>query len=181
MHSKNTHTRISLQEAKLPPSFIREAHVMLDAKLDDLKTEIAGYCDSPIEVAFASAFMLLCEFNYGEAALHEPGFNGNVDPMLFEFVLKCQPQIGPYRVDFLASWSYPQYTKKIVIECDGHEFHERTKDQAKRDRERDRSLQRSGYLVMRFTGSEIYTDAFQCATEVLEALLIIGQEASSQL
>jgi very-short-patch-repair endonuclease len=56
---------------------------------------------------------------------------------------------------------------RLAIECDGHEYHERTKEQAARDRSRDRSLQASGYTVMRFTGSELYRDPMKCVEEVL--------------
>jgi very-short-patch-repair endonuclease len=43
----------------------------------------------------------------------------------------------------------------MVFECDGRELHERTKTQAKRDRERDRLLQSFGFLVYRYAGQEI--------------------------
>ena len=33
------------------------------------------------------------------------------------------------------------------MECDGHDFHERTKEQASSDKKRDRSLQAAGFLV----------------------------------
>ena len=44
----------------------------------------------------------------------------------------------------------------MAIECDGHDFHEKTKEQAQRDKEKDRILQANGWLIARFTGSEIY-------------------------
>jgi very-short-patch-repair endonuclease len=56
----------------------------------------------------------------------------------------------------------------LAVECDGHDFHERTKEQAARDRERDRRLQAHGMQVMRFTGSEIYRDPIKCVTEIIE-------------
>lgn len=55
---------------------------------------------------------------------------------------------------------------KIVVECDGHDYHERTKEQAARDKARDRAMQRLGYTVIRFTGSEIWRDPVGCAKEV---------------
>ncbi len=58
----------------------------------------------------------------------------------------------------------------MVIECDGHDFHERTKVQAKRDRERDRLLQSFGFLVYRCTGQEIWEDVFACATQAIDSL-----------
>lgn len=59
---------------------------------------------------------------------------------------------------------------EILIECDGHDFHERTKEQARRDRARDREFQRLGYKVFRFTGSEIFADPIRCANEAIQAV-----------
>jgi very-short-patch-repair endonuclease len=58
--------------------------------------------------------------------------------------------------------------KKLVVECDGHDFHERTKLQAARDRARDRRSQHDGIPVFRFTGSELWADAWGRAREVIE-------------
>lgn len=54
---------------------------------------------------------------------------------------------------------------RFVIECDGHDFHEKTKEQARSDKSRDRALQSAGWRVLRFTGSEVYADAGRCASE----------------
>jgi hypothetical protein len=73
-----------------------------------------------------------------------------------------------HRADFLLRiWDKNDLSNKveIVIECDGHDFHEKTKEQARKDRSRDRSLQDIGYFVLRFTGSEIFEDAEKCVTE----------------
>ena len=70
-------------------------------------------------------------------------------------------------VDFLyVVRDYAGGKNAAVVECDGHDFHERTKEQARRDRSRDRRLQDAGYRVFRFTGSEIYRDPLGCADEV---------------
>lgn len=74
-----------------------------------------------------------------------------------------QVEIGPYRVDFLVLHN----GGGIVVECDGHEFHEKTKEQAAKDKARDRALQEFGFKVYHFTGSEIWRDAVKCAREVL--------------
>src|SRR5205807_7453561 len=47
---------------------------------------------------------------------------------------------------------------KFIVEIDGHDFHERTKEQAQRDKSRDRYLNQSGFTVFRFTGSEVFND-----------------------
>lgn len=79
--------------------------------------------------------------------------------------LEFSPQvtIGPYRVDFLVTFNGVKY----VIECDGHDFHERTKEQAQKDKKRDRDLQNLGYKVFRFTGSEIWTSRGKCVVTAL--------------
>lgn len=54
----------------------------------------------------------------------------------------------------------------VAIECDGHDFHEKTKEQAARDKQRDRDLQSIGWAVARFTGSEIFKNAPAAAEQV---------------
>jgi very-short-patch-repair endonuclease/nucleoside 2-deoxyribosyltransferase len=68
-----------------------------------------------------------------------------------------------YRLDFLF------YTDglKLAVEIDGHDFHEKTKEQAQRDKSRDRALTGAGFTVLRYTGSEIYRDAHSAVSEVL--------------
>lgn len=87
-----------------------------------------------------------------------------------------QVQIAGWRVDFVihhpdfslgpddAGW--PMLTR-LLIECDGHDFHERTKEQAARDRARDRAAQHAGLPILRFTGSELWNDPMFCADAVL--------------
>ena len=74
----------------------------------------------------------------------------------------CVPQyeIGPYRADF----AFPE--KKIVVECDGREFHS-GEEQAERDKVRDEYMRRLGWVVIRFWGSEIHREPERCAKEVL--------------
>lgn len=84
----------------------------------------------------------------------------------------CQIPIGSYRPDFYLE-VFDQQTEerwfRAIIECDGHEFHERTKSQAARDKRRDRWFQTEGITVLRFTGSEIWRDAIACADQVADA------------
>lgn len=77
-----------------------------------------------------------------------------------------QLPLGRYTADFALVSS----SGRVVLECDGHDFHERTKEQAKRDRRRDRWMQSEGWIVLRFTGSEIWTDARACGEEVVKNL-----------
>lgn len=73
--------------------------------------------------------------------------------------IDSQHQIDKYRVDFIVN-------NKFVIEIDGHEYH-KTTDQREADYYRDRRLQRMGYTVIRFTGTEVYRAPFNCAMEAI--------------
>lgn len=70
------------------------------------------------------------------------------------------------RVDFLIKVKHSGEEINIVVECDGHDFHEKTKEQAQKDKSRDRFLVSEGYYVFRFTGSEIYKNARIVSEEV---------------
>lgn len=82
--------------------------------------------------------------------------------------MEPQRQIGGYRVDFAICVG----RRRVVVECDGHAFHEKTKQQAARDKRRDRELARLGWPTVRFTGSEIWNAAQTCARDVVE--IVIG-------
>jgi hypothetical protein len=96
-------------------------------------------------------------------------------------LIEPQAHVDGWRVDFLirawtggAVWTpgvgrqdgKPRW-RSLVAECDGHDFHERTKEQAARDRARDRGVAAKGYDVFRFTGSELWRDPMGCAEQVL--------------
>lgn len=71
-----------------------------------------------------------------------------------------------YRLDFWVAEEYPAFAMqakphfipKIAVELDGHEFHERTKEQVARRNERDRDLQSDGWTVLHFSGAEVHRD-----------------------
>lgn len=54
----------------------------------------------------------------------------------------------------------------ICIECDGHEYHEKTKEQAKKDKSKDRMLKAKNLDVVHFTGSEITSEPDKCVEEI---------------
>ncbi len=58
----------------------------------------------------------------------------------------------------------------FVIEIDGHEWHEKTKEQAMRDKQKDRAYIKNGYIPIHFTGSEIFHNPEECVKEVLEII-----------
>lgn len=96
---------------------------------------------------------------------------------------------GPnqYRLDFAVtierdeSGGGDRFTyRRIAIEVDGHDFHERTKEQAQRDKARDRNLVSDGWQILRYTGSEIYASPEEIvfnleAYLVSQASLVVGE------
>jgi very-short-patch-repair endonuclease len=57
------------------------------------------------------------------------------------------------------------------IEIDGHEWHEKTKEQVRADKEKDRAYLKNGFIPVRFTGSEVYHDAKKCVDEFFEIMI----------
>jgi very-short-patch-repair endonuclease len=91
------------------------------------------------------------------------------ESVVFESQHEVKIGAQKYYLDFLlAIWLPNDRTIHIAIECDGHDFHEKTKKQARYDKQRERALIKEGYTVIRFTGSEIYADPLKCADEIFE-------------
>lgn len=89
----------------------------------------------------------------------------------FSFFIRPQWKVKNYRVDFMLSAYNPLFEEcYIAIEIDGHEWHEKTKHQVVRDKQRERDLLAQDFPVMRFTGSEVYHDPDLCAKECLTVL-----------
>lgn len=131
-------------------------------------------CESPIEELLLTALYINHDINPYRIVFmgkcETPYLNSNGQ----EVFVYQQSKVGDYRVDFLIhDCSVPPEVARprwIIVECDGHDFHERTKQQAQRDKKRDRYLQSLGAKVLRFTGSEIWADPQACAQEVLSHL-----------
>lgn len=93
------------------------------------------------------------------------------------FFLQTEIDVGSYKIhaDFTVEcWDGERRESvTICIEVDGHDFHERTKQQAQRDKSRDRLLTAKGYRVLRFTGSEIWKEPAKIVTEVEDVIRAI--------
>lgn len=146
--------------------------------------------ESPIEQAFMAALFEIQEIGLGGESdadlIVYPGkdqptiemvdyvFNLHFDEKFQGGVLVSvapQVRIDGVRVDFLITLIDGREGRRIIrhtaVECDGHDFHERTKEQAARDKSRDRDLLRRGIATVRFTGSELHANAMRCAVEAL--------------
>lgn len=85
---------------------------------------------------------------------------------LDQYRIDLQKPVGPYRTDMVVS----RQGVEIHVETDGHEFHEKTKEQARHDKKRDRFYVAQGLPVLRFTGSEVHENPALCAHETLAVL-----------
>lgn len=69
-------------------------------------------------------------------------------------------RVAGYEVDFLVAGT------QVVLECDGWEFHVRSRDQWRRDRERDAELLAAGYATVRFTWEHVTRRAAATARRI---------------
>lgn len=133
--------------------------------------EIVGFyyddCHSPIEKIFNMAFdtMIFSRGNTVPFFSLEPQAILTVDGKTF-------------RADFLFDSeveSDGQFTCenniKLIIECDGHDFHHATKEQVKRDNSRSLILKKAGYDIIRFSGTQLYQEPFKCANDAIDYIL----------
>lgn len=144
-------------------------------------TDLVNYTDSPIErilaQSIASAFADFEKANVRLAAVEPREFAS-----LFALpanspaciIPQAQIDLGDtrYRVDFLLLCGPKPISRRVfAVECDGHEWHEKTKEQVARDKLRDRRLLGDlGIPTVRFAGSEIVADPATCA-EYLRSLV----------
>ena len=137
-------------------------------------------CESPIEQLFISAFMVLVKINYFK---HEQISVTRDTWVNYGISVYQQHQIGKYRVDFLITHSSGEFIdlinlstfpdnkhKKVIVELDGHEFHDKDERQRRYEKQRDRFFACRGYHVFHFTGSEVVKNPFNVAAECLAYL-----------
>lgn len=159
---------------------IQQTLVEIETLLRAQSRHISTRCESPIEELFATAMILHSQ----GARVLGVDFMANLSSFDRERRVSpfdctdvyLQAQIGAYRVDFLFDDQFAGRRRFIVVELDGHDWHERTKAQAARDKRRDRALVSSGFSILRFTGSEIYADPGECLQEVVDAILAARRE-----
>jgi very-short-patch-repair endonuclease len=69
--------------------------------------------------------------------------------------------VGAYVPDFIIRSGFHFY----AIEIDGHNFHEKTKEQVRQDNQKNRDYLKHGIIPIRFSGSEVYNNPLKCAEE----------------
>lgn len=141
-------------------SFSSESYNKFDV-VEVLNLEMSE-CESPIEIIFYLAYQLM-EFSRKDV-------KKNISLLPQEEIILN----NKYRVDFLYDSEQCGNTSckpcKLVIECDGHNFHS-SKKQIMHDNERDMDFKKAGYEIIHFSGSQIFEDPFKCANETIDYIL----------
>lgn len=162
-----------LDEPDQDQEWIRQRRKYLAQRWEDDFFLMSELVESPIE-QLLGAFLLCINDGYNEVVFDI--FPGAFPGPQFGTYFRCQNRVYEYRADFLFKVNCLGDYKVLVVEVDGHDFHERTKQQAAYDKSRNRALQRRGIHVIRFTGSEVYKNPAQCAEEVQDYLARLVQE-----
>lgn len=156
---------------------IQRAMAQVIQHITDAQDEDWSRGETPIEKALFAAVWAEIQFGrheFTDVFAPTPGerlaFQPDCGPADLVLIFESQIKILDWPVDFVVGFWARNGEKEapIVIECDGHDFHERTKAQAAKDRSRDRRLQELGYTVFRFTGSEIWNDPCGCANQIID-------------
>lgn len=173
--------RLAMAKLESPIEQAMLASLTLVAATQRYANDLYLACRSP-EYAWISYYRIP-ECEACDASFVHPHENKDrADPESFHYydriIVTPQFRVARHRIDFLVEyqgWMRKPGTaerelvkESLLVECDGHDFHERTKEQAARDRARDRELQSAGYMVFRFTGAEIWRDPVGCAVQTLE-------------
>lgn len=142
-------------------------------------SSLVAVCRSPVERMFLSGFADLDD----QIVAVEPGWlimsaADSAAKYLVAPQIELPTDIGPVVIDFAVLTARERIG--VAVEIDGHDWHERTKAQAQRDRRRDRAVLRAGYLPVRFTGSEVWADARACAAEAAEIALLVMAKTSER-
>jgi very-short-patch-repair endonuclease len=154
--------------------FVQEAAQGEAIRYEEEVYSICRACESPIEALLVAALYkhgkIGCE-NFHFRAAEDVGSIPPFDEAAFVYT---QARVGDYRADILIlDASLPLELREprwMIVECDGHDYHERTKEQARHDKKRDRFFTSKDFKVLRFTGSEIWADPDACAEEIAENL-----------
>lgn len=130
--------------------------------------------ESPIEDIFYIACHVWCASEYIDL---NPPFTIRDD---FTMDLPCgiyiepQKKIGQYKVDFFISSYGIGPDLHLIVELDGHDFHDKDKKQRSYEKARDRFFVKSGFKVLHYTGSDVVADPFKVTHE---CLCMVGLDA----
>lgn len=155
-----------MESTKYTSSFLDDvAHVYGAYKEEEFSSFLKDLCSetqSPIEQKFLLGFTLCLIANSLELDV------GPLDPeKSLELRLAIQYPVEKYRADFAIQHG----NTVVIVELDGHQWHERTAQERRYEKARDRRFTALGYKVLHFTGSEVNADPYSAGAEALEAAI----------
>jgi very-short-patch-repair endonuclease len=136
----------------------------------EIESQLTPRCESPIEMILGTTLGVVLIMSSAAKDRWSKRFlcvADDINQPNTHISLVPQYKWSGYRIDFAISIDNGS-RPRVFIECDGHDFHERTKEQAARDRLKDRKIQEANIPILRFTGSEIYRDPVGCAGQIIE-------------
>lgn len=169
--------------SKLPPNVIafidRASADVAKIEAENFGADMFCRClenfESPIEQLFYVAFFALCR-SIAEEPNPGPEFDANGKPTLAPGIyIRHQFPVDRYRVDFLITKTAPRAPElSVIVELDGHAFHDKDKRQRSYEKARDRHLLKRGYRVLHYTGSDVCADPYKVAHEALDMVEAFG-------
>lgn len=154
-----------------------------DTQAAELGLDLAGASPPESTLGYALLSLLLDPLEFGPTGyinLFLPrGTLGSMEDMppislIGPGVINVAPGcwVDEYQSDFLIDAKAPgsKIIARGTLECDGHDYHDRTPEQASKDRKRDRHFQDQGIWVLRFTATQIVCDPKACAREAIRVL-----------
>jgi hypothetical protein len=149
--------------------FQKHATAALERHMDYKRSEFIdrlyvniSHTESPLEAAFVASWMALEEWDFSTLTFRSQQ-SVEVDGRGYRLDFTFEPQkFGP--LECLIGPQCP----KIALELDGHDYHEKTKEQVTHRNRRDRDLQAAGWIVLHVSGSEFNRDAEKVTREVYE-------------
>lgn len=151
-----------LEEFLKQPKRVQELLLISNLKNGIIPDVFCYEYKSPIEAIFITAFELYIKFYNKEQILLLPQKEIYIEnkKYIVDFEFESDEYVNQFNTD-----------KKIIIECDGHQFHQKTKEQVTKDNEREYNLKMAGYQVLRFSGSQIYNEPFKCAEDTYNFIM----------
>lgn len=142
------------------------------------------------------AKLLIIEFNMLEIliefAIIEMDKNSPIEQIYFialsilkekmdiDFMIEPQYEIKHNNKKYFADFSISHYECfkddlkndfKLIIECDGYEFHQKTKEQVDYDNQREYDFKIEGFEILRFSGRQIYSNPMECAKKTIDYII----------
>lgn len=124
---------------------------------------------SPIEQIFITAFNLYCKEKLGKEIYLFAQKEVICDKK--KYYLDFEFEADDYLSYLTFGNKIKNYNFKLAIECDGYEFHQKTKEQVQKDNEREYNLKMAGYEVLRFSGTQIYNNPLKCAEDTYNYIM----------